>query len=169
MTGIMQTGAQRSLNSLAGAVPPVVASSAPTPVPGLYWINSSGGYSVNEYNGSAWVAAGNYYLALCTADPTGSTTIAQLQEVTTAGYSRIQVQWNFALSTFPSQISNSNLLQWGPMTANMALAAQWVALVTVASGTVGYLLYTWAMNAPQQVLATQYLSIAASQVTITQS
>lgn len=169
MTGIAQTGAQRSLNSLVGAVIPVVASTAPTPEPGLYWINTSGGNAVMEYNGVTWVNAGSYYLALCTADPTGASTIAQLQEVTTAGYSRIQVQWNFATASYPSVIASSNLIQFGPMTANMTLATQWAALVTAASGTNGYVLYTWAMNAPQMVQATQFVSIAADEVLIYQS
>lgn len=168
MTGISQTGAQRAVASLVGAVIPVYSASQPaTPVPGLYWVNTSG--VVQEFNGSAWVLAGNYYLALCTADPSSATTIAQLQEVTTAGYSRVQLNWNGATAALPSVISNSNLIQFGPMTANMTLAAQWVALVTVASGTVGYLLYTWAMSQPQQVNATQFVSIPATDLAINQS
>jgi hypothetical protein len=168
MTGISQTGAQRAVASLVGAVVPVYGSTAPAnPVPGQYWVNTSG--IVQEFNGSAWVTAGNYYLALCTADPSNATTIAGIQEVTTSGYSRVQVQWNPATATLPAVISNTSLIQFGPMTANMTLASQWVALVSVASGTTGFLLYTWTLSKPQQVVATQYVAIPASDLTINQS
>lgn len=171
MTGIVQGGAQRALNSLTGSVVPVVSSSAPgTPTPGLYWINTSAGNSVNEYNGTAWVVApAQYWIALLTADPTGLTTIAALTEVTTTGYARTACVFTPATATNPSVISNSSLLTFGPMTANMTLAAQWAALVTVASGTVGHLHFTWTLDQPQQVLATQEIAIAAGTLSITQS
>jgi hypothetical protein len=161
MTGIAQTGAQLELNSLTGNAVPVVAGSAPTWIPGLYWINSSGGYSVNQWNGSSWVAAGSNYLALLTADPTGQTTIAGLTECGDSGYARIAVVWNNATAAYPSITANTSLLAFGPFTVNMSLGAQWLALVTVLSGTVGFLLNTWTLSTPQQVSATQTIDIAA--------
>jgi len=80
MTGMAQAGAQIQLNALTGYGITIVASSAPTGFVGGTWINTSSGNSVNTWNGVAWVAAGLPYLALLTADPTGSTTIAQLAE-----------------------------------------------------------------------------------------
>lgn len=163
MTGLAQYGAQIQVNALNGLTFPVVSGTAPsTPVPGQQWVNTSSGNSVNEYNGSAWVTAGTRYLALCTADPSGSTTIAELQEVTDAGYSRVTIPWSPATASIPSVGTNSGLILFGPFTVNMSLPAQWVAMVTVASGTTGHLIYTWTLDAPQQVDATQSVAIAAS-------
>ena len=170
MTGIAPYGAQVQLNSLLGLVTPVVAGTAPaTPIPGQFWINSSASYVVNEYNGAAWVAAGSRYLALCTADPSSAVFISDLQEVTTAGYSRIAATFDPATNAIPSVSTNNGLIVFGPFTANMTLASQWIALVTVGSGTVGHLLYTWTLDAPQQVNATQEIAIAADAITTNQS
>lgn len=109
------------------------------------------------------------YLALLTSDPTGLTTVAALTEDTTSGYSRQTMTWGSPTAAYPSVIANTNLVVFGPYSANMALAAQWVALVTSASGTGGSLLYTWTLDAPQQVLSTQEISIAAGALTISQS
>ena len=109
------------------------------------------------------------YIALLTADPTGLTTIAALSEVTTSGYSRQSVSWGSPTMAYPSVIANSNLLTFGPMSANMSLPAQWAALVTSSSGTSGSLLYTWILENPQQVLATEDINIAAGALTITES
>lgn len=170
MTGITQNGAQRALNSLTGTVVPVVSGSAPTPQPGQYWIDTGAGNAVKEYNGVAWAAApAQYFLALLTADPTGAILISDLTEVLTTGYARVACAFTPAPAALPAVISNSSLLTFGPMTANMAVAAQWAALVTVSSGTVGKLQYTWQLEEPQQVLATQEIAIAAGTLTITQS
>lgn len=106
------------------------------------------------------------YLALLTADPSGLSTIASLSEVTTSGYARVAMTWSAPSASIPSVISNTNLVAFGPMTANMALPAQWLALVTSASGTSGELKYTWSMDSPEQVLATQTVNIAAGALTI---
>lgn len=106
------------------------------------------------------------YLALLTADPSGLSTIAALSEVTTSGYARVAMTWSAPSASIPSVISNTNLVAFGPMTANMALPAQWLALVTSASGTSGELKYTWSMDNPEQVLATQTVNIAAGALTI---
>lgn len=168
MTGIAQTGAQLNLNSLTGAAVPVAQSSAPTWIPGLYWYDTVNTL-MKEWNGSSWVAVTSNYLALLTSDPTGQTTIAGLTEVTTSGYSRIPVTFSAATAATPSVALNSSLLTFGPMSANMTLAAQWLAMVTVSSGTVGFLLNTWTLSTPQQVSATQTINIAAGALQITQS
>lgn len=170
MTGITINGAQRSLNSLTGTVVPVVSNTAPTANPGQYWIDSSSGNVVKEFNGSTWVVApSSYFLALLTADPTGLTTVASLTEVTTAGYARVACVFSPASAAVPSVISNSSLLTFGPMGANMSIPAQWVALVTASAGTTCKLQYTWTLDTPQQVLQTQTIQIAAGQLTIAQS
>ena len=124
--------------------------------------------SLNALVGTT-VSGVSTYLALLTADPSGLSTIAALTEVTTAGYARVAVVWGTPSATYPSVVSNTNLITFGPMSANMTLPAQWLALVTSASGTSGELKYTWILNAPQQVLATQTVAIAAGALTISQS
>lgn len=115
------------------------------------------------------VSSTNTYLALCTADPSAAVLISDLQEVTTSGYARVQVEFNSPTASYPSTINNSNLVVWGPMSANMTLGSRWVAMVTSASGTSGQLLYTWTLDEPQQVNATQEIAVAAEDLTISQS
>jgi hypothetical protein len=170
MTGIAQTGAQIQLNSITKAAVPVVSGSAPVWVPGMYWINTSSGNAIMEWNGAAWVAlATTNFLALCTADPTGLSTIAALTEDTTSGYSRVAVSFVAATASTPSVAVNSNLVSFGPYTANQSLPCQWAALVTVASGSTGLLLDSWTLTPQEQVLATQTIDIAAGTLQLTQS
>jgi hypothetical protein len=169
VTGIAQSGAQTQLNAVTGYSLPIVASSAPAGFTGGVWINTSSGNSVNTWNGSAWVAAVLPYLALLTADPTGNTTIAQLAECADSGYSRVQVTFGAATTATPSIASNNGLLTFGPFSVNMSLPCQWLALVSVSSGTTGLLLNTWTISTPQQVSATQTINIAAGALEIIQS
>jgi hypothetical protein len=122
---------------------------------------------LNALVGTA-VSGVSTYLALLTADPSGLTTVAALSEVTTSGYSRVLMTWGSPTLAIPSVVANTNLVTFGPMTANMALAAQWLALVTSASGTSGELKFTWTMDEPEQVLSTQTVDIAAGELTISQ-
>lgn len=170
MTGVAQTGAQIQLNTVTKAVIPVVQGSPPTWVPGLYWIDSSSGNAVKDWNGAAWViASATYYVALLTSDPTGLTTVASLTEDATTGYARVAVPFSPSVAGPPVTISNSGLVTFGPFTANQALPVQWAALVTSSSGTGGFLLETWTFATPQQVLSTQTINIAAGFLQIIQS
>jgi hypothetical protein len=119
------------------------------------------------WNGTGWVAAGNPYLALLVADPTGVSTIAGLTECSDSGYSRTEISFGAASAAYPSIASNSSLISFGPFSVNMSLPAQWLALVSVSSGTTGLLLDTWTFSPPKQVSATQYISIAAGALEIT--
>lgn len=169
MTGISQAGAQTQLNALTGYSAPIVASSAPAGFIGGYWINTSSGNSINEWTGTTWVTSVLPYLALLTADPSGLTTIAALAECTDSGYSRIAVTFGPASAAYPSVATNTGLLTFGPFSVNMSLPVQWIAMVSVASGTAGLLLNSWSISAPQQVQSTQTINIAASALQITQS
>lgn len=115
------------------------------------------------------LVSGTTYLAACTADPSSALEVADLTELTTSGYSRVTMAWNSPTASIPSVMTNSNLVTFGPMSANMALAIQWVALITSSSGTSGSLLYTWTLDAPQQVSATQSINIAAGGLAISLS
>jgi hypothetical protein len=115
------------------------------------------------------VSVGGPYLALLTADPTGSTTITQLAECTDSGYSRQAVDWNPAAAGTPVSIQNSALITFGPFSVNMTLPCQWLALISVPTGTTGLLLETFTLSSPQQVLATQSITLAPAALTITDS
>jgi hypothetical protein len=105
------------------------------------------------------LVAGSPYLALLTADPTGLETIAALTECADSGYSRQAATFTSASAAYPSFISNSGLISFGPFTSGMALPSQWLALVSSASGTSGNLLNTWTLSAPEQVGATEFVNI----------
>jgi hypothetical protein len=170
MTGVAQQGSMFQLNSVTGVAAPLVQTSTPaTGVLGQYWVNASDASIVQTWNGTTWVAVGGPYVALLTADPTGSTTISQLGECTDGGYSRQAVDWNSATSGTPVSIENSELITFGPFSVNMALPCQWLALVSIPSGTTGLLLETFTLSSPQQVLATQSITLAPQALTITDS
>jgi hypothetical protein len=77
------------------------------------------------------------------------------------------VAFGAASAAYPSVCSNSSLLTFGPFTVNMSLPVQWLALVSVSSGTTGLLLNSWTIKTPQQVSATQTINIATNALTIT--
>jgi len=166
---IAEFGAAGIANHLSGAAVPVVASSPPTWFPGLYWIDTSSGNAVKTWNGSAWVTgAGNRFLALLSADPVAANAvnISDLTEITTAGYSRQAITFAHSSTSYPSSLSNSALLTFGPMTAGMTNAVQWAAMVTVASGTTGYFLMSWLLPTSIQVNASQVIQIGVGQLVI---
>lgn len=93
-------GAQAAVNHIGGIVPPVIASSAPTWVPGLDWIDTASGTVLMAWNSAAWVAASTMgkYIALLTGNPATSgpgggyaMSVSDLIEDTTAGYARQSV------------------------------------------------------------------------------
>lgn len=169
ITGVAQQGSMFQLNSVTGVAAPIVQTSIPSSgVFGQYWVNASPS-TVQQWNGSSWVTVTSTYLALLTADPTGSTLISQLAECTDSGYSRQAVTWGSATSGTPVSIQNSALITFGPFSINMTLPCQWLALVSISTGTTGLLLETFTLSSPQQVLATQSITLAPQSLTITDS
>lgn len=174
---VAQTSAQALANHIAGNVPPAVQGTAPTWIPGLVWVNTSAGNAIYSWNGSAWVSGvAGHYLALLTASPFSSgpgggyaVSISDLVEVTTTGYTRQPVTFSTASATYPSNVSNSATITFGPLTASMTQAAQWVAMVSAASGTTGLLNYYWTLATPQQVSVSQSIQIAAGALELSQS
>lgn len=114
-----------------------------------------------------WTPPTTTYVMLLTANPalTASIptdpTLAELPELSAAGYSRQIATWSS--STTPtggiSQIKNNNLLTFGPFTApsGSGTATTYGALVNVASGTSGEVFSIWSWDNP--VLAPQNQSI----------
>jgi hypothetical protein len=163
-----------SLNHLSGQSEILIQGTAPVWFPGVVWINSSSGYSVNVWNGLAWVTSfGQRYLALLTADPVAGNVVSLQDpgflEVQTAGYARQPVTFSQAAATNPTSTSNTGLITFGPMTATMTLPSQWIAMVTGSVGTAGLFLFSWSMVSPVQVSASQSIQVSAGQLVLDQS
>jgi hypothetical protein len=172
-------GSVGALNQLTGAV--TVAASAsgspPTWVPGLYWYNTTTP-ALEQWNSSAWTTTGittssaTRYLALLTQDPVANGVVnisdAGFVECATSGYARQSVAFTQLTSaaTYPATTSNTAAITFGPMSATMTLAVQWVALVTVVSGTTGLFLASWAAVSPITVNISQSIQIGASSLVL---
>ena len=167
---ITPTGAEIGLNHLAGLVVPNVGASAPTYIPGLYWIDSGNSYAVKGYNGSSWVTTtGARYLCLLSSDPTGLTAVNQLTEIQTAGYARQLISFANATAAYPSVLTNSSTITFGPFTADMVLAAGWLAMVSTSSGTNGHFLYGWTIKNAQKVASSQSIQIETGALALSTS
>ena len=100
--------------------------------------------------GNAVSAAAGMYIALATAIPTNPDTDDLLTfssaELTTAGYSRQSVTWGTP-SGDPSEIANTNVLNFGTFTADPPSVTH-CFLCTAASGTTGDVLAYWQLDSP---------------------
>lgn len=176
---IAPLAADATLNLLAGSFSLAVQSTAPTYVPGLYWVDSGHSNALNMYNGTTWVNVVSRYLALLTANPATSgpgggpaVLVSDLAECSDSGYARIPVAMTTASGTAtPAVSSNTGLLTWGPFNVDMAAAVSWLALVTVQSGNTGLLVYTWSVptNMTQQVDASEFIQCPTGGLVMSQS
>lgn len=145
----------------------VVGTVAPTWKPGMVWVDTTSTPVIKKYNGTSWVADdGVRYLALLFADPTSATNISGLSEITTAGYARQPVTFTEATAADPTEVQNDSVITFGPFSEDMSQAAGWLALVDVASGNSGQLIYVWTADLAQQVSASQSIQIAIGKLTM---
>lgn len=94
------------------------------------------------------LVSGSTYLGLASSVPqSGATpTLANISEIATAGYTREAVTWGSAVFPGPPvYIANSADTTFGPMTADMALPANYAFLTDSATGS--------AINAPSSLVA----------------
>lgn len=165
---LAQNGDVGAVGALAGlTVPLAVASGTPSST-GTYYnqytVRESDGHVFMNQTGTNWTDLGaapsqaTRYLALLTADPilNGAVSISDsgFVECITSGYARQSVTFGNLTTTYPSNLSNTNLITF-TMSSTMLTAVQWVALVTVSSGTTGWFLASWALTAPILVDASQ--------------
>jgi hypothetical protein len=98
--------------------------------------------------GKTTLTAATTYLALLTAAPGDTTTVAGLTEYAATGYARVAPTWGTAAlngSSIP-EISNSALITFGPFTAGTGGVITHCALVTSASGTSGEVRAFWQLD-----------------------
>lgn len=125
------------------------------------------GIALDAKTGRATQTARTVYLALLTAAPSASTTLATMSELTTAGYSRQAVTFS-APSGTPRSTSNTAGVTFGPFSADPP-SVGWVALVSAASGTSGDLIDAWSVDAARDGISGDSLTVAAGALVLTQT
>lgn len=106
------------------------------------------------------------YLALSTGPLTDSTILADIPEVTTAGYARQPVTWAGATVASPSVQANSGTITFGPFSTDMTAPVIYAGLVAPLTGIVGTFRAWWQLDAPMQVLSGQSLQISPGSLTL---
>lgn len=104
--------------------------------------------ALDAVTGRATVTSGTTYLALLTAAPGDTTTLAGMTEYGATGYSRQSVTWSAPAlngSSVPES-SNSGTVTFGPFTAGTGATITHAALVTAASGTTGEIRAWWSLD-----------------------
>ena len=122
------------------------------------------GIALDAMSGRATQSARTTYLALLTAAPTDSTTLATMAELTTAGYARQAVTWGVP-SGDPRVTSNTNTITFGPLTADPPNVTH-AALVSAASGTTGDFIYFWTLDVAKDAALNESLQAAAGAFTM---
>lgn len=104
--------------------------------------------ALDVVTGRAAFSTNTTYLALLTAAPTDTTTLAGMTEYGATGYSRQSVTWSSPAlngSSIP-ETSNSATVTFGPFTAATGSTITHCALVTAASGTTGEIRAWWSLD-----------------------
>jgi hypothetical protein len=115
--------------------------------------------------GRATQTARTVYLALLSAAPSDTSTLASMTEITTSGYSRQSITWA-APSGDPSSTSNSNLITFGPFSADPPNVTH-CACVSAASGTTGDFIAHWALTAAKDAANGESISFAIGALVMT--
>jgi hypothetical protein len=124
-------------------------------------------YALDYTSGrSATLSTRTTYLVLLNSAPTDATTLASMNEVTTAGYVRQAVTWSVPTNASPSVTSNTATITFGPFTVAMGIAPSYMALVSALSGTSGDFLWWWAIDNPVLPTVNESLQILTGQLTM---
>lgn len=100
------------------------------------------------------------YIALLSAAPTDTTTLATMTELSTAGYARQSITWS-APSGDPSSTNNTAQLTFGPFSADPPNITH-AALVSSSSGTTGDFLVWWALTTARDPASGDSVTVAAT-------
>ena len=123
---------------------------------------------LDAMTGRATQTARTMYLALLTAAPNDTTTMATMTEVTTPGsngYDREICAWD-APTGDPSSTDNSALITFGPFTADLGQVSH-IALVSASTGTAGELVAYWTADVPKDPANGDSITIAAGALVMT--
>ncbi len=120
--------------------------------------------ALDAATGRATQTARTVYLALLTAAPSDSTTVATMTECVTAGYARQACAFS-APASDPSLSSNSATLTFGPFGADPPSIA-YAALVSSASGTGGDFIAYWTADVAQDANNGQSIQVSAGALTL---
>ena len=116
------------------------------------------GLALDAMSGRATVSSRTTYLALLTAAPSDSTTLASMTELSATGYSRQSVTWS-APSGDPRVTSNSGAITFGPVSTDPANVTH-AALVSAASGTTGDFIYFWTLDTARDGISGDSFQVA---------
>jgi hypothetical protein len=126
-----------------------------------------GGFALDIVTGrAAGPGARTTYLALLTAAPSDSNTIAALTETTMTGYARQSMAFAAPTVATPPSTQNSGVLTFGPVTGSMATVSD-ASLVSPSSGTVGDHLAMWHLTTARTPTSGDSLQAAAGAFTMT--
>lgn len=123
--------------------------------------------ALDAITGRATQSSRTTYLALLSAAPTDTTTLATMTEITTAGYGgRKSVTWGAPslVSGVPTS-ANTNTLTFGPFSADPPNATH-CALVSAASGTTGDFIAWWALDVAKDAAINDTIEFAVGALTI---
>jgi hypothetical protein len=125
--------------------------------------------SLEAVMGKTTLSSATTYLALLTAAPSDTSTVAQLTEYGATGYARVAPTWGTAAlngSLIP-QIANSAAVTFGPFTAGTGSAITHCALVTSSSGTTGEVRAHWQLDTSRTPGTNDSLEFAIGALTMT--
>lgn len=121
--------------------------------------------ALDAATGRSTQTARTVYLALLTAAPSDSTTVATMTEVTTSGYAR-QACTFVAPSSDPSLTSNTATITFGPFSADPPNVTH-LALVSSSSGTGGDFIAYWTADNARDAANGESIQVAAGGLTLT--
>lgn len=126
-----------------------------------------GGFALDIVTGrAAGPGARTMYLALLTALPADSATIATLAETTMTGYARQVAAFTAPTAATPPSTNNTSVLTFGPVTGTMATISH-AALVSSSSGTTGDFVALWTLTTARTPVANDSLQAAIAAFTMT--
>ena len=119
------------------------------------------GYALDIVTGrNAGPGARTMYLALLSAAPTDTSTLATMTEISTSGYSRQTIAFS-APAGDPSSTNNTAQLTFGPFSADPPNITH-CALVSASSGTTGDITAWWSLTAAKDPANGESLQFAAT-------
>lgn len=122
------------------------------------------GAALDAMSGRATQTARTTYLALLSAAPSDTTTVATMTEISTAGYTRKAITWS-APSGDPAVTSNTAAVTFGPFTADPP-NVPYLALVSSASGTSGDFIYYWTADTARDAATGDSITVAIGGVSM---